>query len=34
MPNYLTEADWKTELKKKENKDIKKTGISEALRDY
>ncbi|HEY2343710.1 MAG TPA: hypothetical protein VGH90_11790, partial [Chthoniobacteraceae bacterium] len=34
MPNYLSEADWKTELKKKENKDASSTGISEALRDY
>ncbi|MBI4694880.1 MAG: hypothetical protein HY749_12740 [Gammaproteobacteria bacterium] len=34
MPNYLSENDWKTELKKKEHKDVKKTGISEALRDY
>ncbi|MEM7668850.1 MAG: hypothetical protein AAF317_06810, partial [Pseudomonadota bacterium] len=34
MPDYLSKKDWRTLLKKKEHKDIKKTGISDTLTAY
>lgn len=34
MPDYLSESEWKKVLKRPENDKVKKTGISDALKNY